>query len=437
MPRPVCPMLSLMAVACALAACGTGISNLPHAALPLPPLPLDPAPPEGPDTLPACARTVPVSGGALAATLAAALPGDCLIVADGAYGDLTLTGKGTAEAPIQVRAATALKATAGALVVTKSAYVVVQGFAVGTVLVDRCDHCRITRCQVKGGPGPAWIRIDEQKGCSRGCTDTPPGASAFTRFNHNDIGPGRAEGDIMTPTALSTSARIDHNHFHDVSGRHVITAGCCGPTFDYHDTNNGHRAEPVRERARRRARSRSRARPRPSATTPSATARGDVDIRAGRHDAIYGNYIFGPGGGGIRMYEDDHRVCNNYVETGKALQMGPPNAGHAPIKSAIVVHNTFIGSVARQRHRQHHRQQPRRGGRRARGSGEPERQRRRAGAGAARASCSRPRRRARRWARRRAASPSSPTTSPATHAQGPSSTSAPCSCRRSRRRAGR
>jgi poly(beta-D-mannuronate) lyase len=73
---------------------------------------------------------------------------------------------------------------------------------------------------------------------------------------------------------------------------------------------------------------------------------GDVDIRAGRHDIIQGNYIFGPGGGGIRMYEDDHKIFNNYVETGKALQMGPSNAGHAAIKNAVVVFNTFIGGVA-------------------------------------------------------------------------------------------
>jgi poly(beta-D-mannuronate) lyase len=44
------------------------------------------------------------------------------------------------------------------------------------------------------------------------------------------------------------------------------------------------------------------------------------------------------------MYEDDHKIYNNYLE-GARLQMGPANAGHAPINNAAVVFNTFIGSV--------------------------------------------------------------------------------------------
>jgi poly(beta-D-mannuronate) lyase len=308
----------------------------------------DAAPPPpamtGPDVLPACTRTVPASG-ALAAAITAATPGDCLLVPDGAYGDLTITAKGTEAAPIQVRAMNKLKATAGALQVANSAYVIVQGFSMGTLLIDNSSHARVTRCQIKGGGGPAWIRIDVQKGCMNGCTDTPPSASESARIDHCEIGPGNTGGDIMNPTALSTNARIDHNHFHDVSSAHVITVGCCGPKYDYHDT--GHVIElnlftNVRGGELISIKS-------SNSTFRYNTIRrsgGDVDIRAGRHDFIYGNYIFGPGGGGIRMYEDDHKIYNNYVETGKALQMGPPNAGHAAIKNATVVFNTFAGSVS-------------------------------------------------------------------------------------------
>jgi hypothetical protein len=42
---------------------------------------------------------------------------------------------------------------------------------------------------------------------------------------------------------------------------------------------------------------------------------GDIDIRAGRTNSISGNYILGPGPG-IRMYEDGHRIYNNYVNGG-------------------------------------------------------------------------------------------------------------------------
>jgi poly(beta-D-mannuronate) lyase len=178
-----------------------------------------------------------------------------------------------------------------------------------------------------------------------GCTSTPPSASDHARIDHCEIGPGTAGGDIMNPTALSTNARIDHNHFHDVSGRHVITVGCCGPMYDYHDTNHV-----IEQNLFTSVRGGELISIKSSATTfrynTIRKSGGDVDIRAGRHDSIYGNFIFGPGGGGIRMYEDDHRIYNNYVETGKALQMGPSNAGHAPIKNATVVFNTFIGSTS-------------------------------------------------------------------------------------------
>src|SRR5438105_662087 len=93
------------------------------------------------DDLPACRRTSPVAGPAsLALALAAARPGDCLIAADGDYADLTITAHGTATAPVQLRALHKLGATAGALVVTRSAHVIVQGFTAGTLLIDNSDH---------------------------------------------------------------------------------------------------------------------------------------------------------------------------------------------------------------------------------------------------------------------------------------------------------
>jgi hypothetical protein len=297
-------------------------------------------PPAG--DLPACLRTIAAADLSL---LASAAPGDCLVLADGAHGDLTITAKGTAAAPIQVRAQSLGRAVAGAVRLSRGAHLVLHGLAMATLLIDNCDHCRVTRCQIKGGPGPAWIRIDEQKGCRSGCTDGPAGTSKGTRLDHCDIGPGTSDGDILNPTALSTGARIDHNHFHDVSGRHVITVGCCGPTYDYHDS--GHVIE---HNLFTNVRGGELVSIKSSGTTfrynTVRRSGGDVNIRAGRRDAIHDNYLFGPGGGGIRMYEDDHRIYNNYVETAKALQMGPANAGHAEVKNATVVFNTFVGGVS-------------------------------------------------------------------------------------------
>ena len=71
--------------------------------------------------------------------------------------------------------------------------------------------------------------------------------------------------------------------------------------------------------------------------------RGDIDIRAGKNNHIYGNYILGPGPG-LRMYEDNHRIYNNYVNGGLVGDRSGPI--HAPVRNATVVHNTFTGGVA-------------------------------------------------------------------------------------------
>jgi hypothetical protein len=71
--------------------------------------------------------------------------------------------------------------------------------------------------------------------------------------------------------------------------------------------------------------------------------RGDIDIRAGKNNHIYGNYILGPGPG-LRMYEDNHRIYNNYVVGGLTANRSGPI--HAPVRMATVVHNLFTGSIA-------------------------------------------------------------------------------------------
>jgi poly(beta-D-mannuronate) lyase len=124
-----------------------------------------------------------------------------------------------------------------------------------------------------------------------------------------------------------------------------MTVGCCGAKYDYHDSNA------IIEHnlwVRARPGSAELVSIKSSAVhfrynTLIGTS-GDVDIRAGRHDHIYGNYILG--GNGIRLYEDDHRIYNNYVSSGRSLQAGPANAGHAAVKNATIVFNTFLGSVS-------------------------------------------------------------------------------------------
>lgn len=302
-------------------------------------------PMSGADHPPACKRSVDVAGmAALAPALAAAMPGDCLMLADGAYGPLTITAKGTAEAPIQVKAVNLLKATATNLRIEKSENVIVHGLALSTILFVNSNDSRVTRCQVRGPGSGYWVRVEEQKGCSSGCNNEPPGTSKNARIDHCDIGGGSTSSDVINPTAFATGTRFDHNYVHDTSGDHLMTIGCCGPKYDYFDSGtivennlfvnaNGTSAEMISIKG---------AGVHFRYNTIRAH-RGDIDIRAGRNNHIYGNYILGPGPG-LRMYEDNHRIYNNYVNGGLVGNRSGPI--HAPVKNATVVFNTFTGGIA-------------------------------------------------------------------------------------------
>jgi hypothetical protein len=294
---------------------------------------------------PPCQKMVEVSGAAaLGPALAAAKPGDCLMAADGAYGALEIAAKGTAEAPIQLRAANLLKASATNLKLNQSEHVIVRGFALSTILFMNTKYSRVTRCQVKGPGSGYWVRIEEQKGCMNGCNNDPPGTSDHARVDHCDIGGASSSSDIFNPTAFATNTRIDHNYIHDTSGPHLMTLGCCGAKYDYFESGtiieqnlfvnaSGTSAEMISIKGA-------------NVHFRYNTIRkhnGDIDIRAGKNNQIYGNFILGPGPG-LRMYEDNHRIYNNYVSGG--LSASSSNAIHAPVKNATVVHNLFTGSIS-------------------------------------------------------------------------------------------
>jgi len=252
-------------------------------------------PPDSTETpLPPCKNTVQVANaGALGGALSAAKAGDCLVLADGDYPAPTIAAKGTADAPIVMRAANKLKVNVnGAVKLDGSSYVVLEGFtfpgASGTSVGGAADHVRITRSRYNTGSAHF------------------EGTAHDNRVDHCELGPKATDGNLVQPTGMSTNTRIDHNYLHDVSpsggnGRETIRLGCCGATFDYHDTGNivehnllvncSGEAEIISIKS--------------SANTVRyntiRNSSGNLSLRAGRHNIIYGNFIFGTGGGGIRM----------------------------------------------------------------------------------------------------------------------------------------
>jgi len=279
----------------------------------------------------ACVHKVMVAdAAALTPALTAAKPGDCLRLADGQYPAISITAQGTEAAPIVIQAQNRHKAVfTGAVTFSGASWVTLEGFAVSAVRMSNSKRCRLTRALVSI---PGGLSVD--------------GNGEGNRIDHCDIGGGSSSGDIVHPGGLSTNTLIDHNHFHDLHAPHTITLGCCGATYDYHDTGDvaeynlfvncmsGAELFSVKSSA---------------STIRYNTVRncaGDIDIRAGRHDSIYGNFVFNSGNFGIRMYEDDHRIFNNYVESGRAIAVGPWHVGHAQVKNATIAFNTFVGRVS-------------------------------------------------------------------------------------------
>src|SRR6185436_16763246 len=164
------------------------------------------APPVG-DDWPACKKKVMVDNpGALGGALSGAAAGDCLMLADGSYGGLTIGAKGGSEAPIVLRAVNRGKVTfTGAISFTGASYVGIDGanFSGGAnISINNSNYNRISRGVFKLAGGTFVTLI---------------GNSTGNRIDHNEMGPiaGAGEGHFVTPTGLSEKTRIDHNHFHD------------------------------------------------------------------------------------------------------------------------------------------------------------------------------------------------------------------------------
>jgi hypothetical protein len=312
------------------------------------------------DPLPACSRTIPVAtSAALDAAVAASQPGDCIVLADGSYTIAPIRGRqGTAAHPIVVSAAHPGKATVatGALTIETSAYVVVEGLlytSTSGINITDCDHCRLTRSRIhitENGP-ISWVTV-------RGST------GGNNRVDHNELGPKAFQGNLVGVyggSAIIQHTRIDHNLFHDVgpvtsNGWETIRVGLSGlgksSGFTIIEDNLFRNTEGDPEII--------------SLKTCDnyvrwntlRTSKGQISVRIGSRNTVYGNYILGggqPNTGGIRVHGQDHRVFDNYVEGvaglalilegGESEETPQPGTFHYRVYRAQVVNNTFIGGA--------------------------------------------------------------------------------------------
>ena len=307
--------------------------------------------------MPACMRTVPVTDSmTLATAVGAAMPGDCIVLADGEYSFPTITAKGTEAAPIVIRAAKTLgvAVTAGNVQLQGAAYVTVQGVhfrSPGNVRMADCDHCRISRFRMQRqemGGEVDWIVVS---GTSKNC-----------RIDHNDFGPQTQVGNMVMLSGAGAQivqyTRIDHNHFHDVTygggnGWELIRAGLSGWTFSKAFTvierNLFVKGDSDPETISVKSSDNTI-----RYNTMRAT-RGQFTLRHGNRTSVYGNYILGDGrgNGGMRIYGGDHKIFNNYIEgidgvginvdAGNSEDDGGMLTDHKVSYNVQVLFNTIVG----------------------------------------------------------------------------------------------
>ena len=331
-----------------------------------------------------CVRTVPVSSTAtLATAVSAALPGDCIVLANGSYTFPAISKAGTAEAPISIKAANRGLAVvnSGVIHFLNAAHVTVEGLDVtsnglansGTffnagsngMLIAFTDSsfCRLTRTRIHPS-GPVsdrdWIVLT--------------GAGTHhNRIDHNDLGPqsvvanmvvvdGTGQEEPMIPGNVSQHNQIDRNYFHDIaySGGNnweAVRVGRSwqGPTagFNVVEHNLFFKAHSDPETISIKSSDNI-----VRHNTMRATS-GEFTLRHGNRSQVYGNYILGVNGSdansgskGLRVYGADHRIFNNYIhvngtgillDAGSSSQTEEPGKEHYQVYRAWVYNNAVIG----------------------------------------------------------------------------------------------
>ena len=334
-----------------------------------------------------CLRIVNVStSSALASAVSGAVAGDCIVVADGSYSAFTVTADGTSANPIVIRAANRGLATisSGILRIRTANHVTVDGFRITSgggsttldgetrsviVSFDDSNNCRLTRCNFKPSGhanGTGFVMLN--------------GNSNFNRIDHNDFGPNTVDGvhyvwplgnrvnapgsslsretwanggGVYNPE-MARDTRVDHNYFHDMASgtAECVVLGGLGTVGDYQElrtvveynlfTNCDGDPEIISMKSSANV----------IRYNTVRTSNGGIVARAGNKGQIYGNFILQgqkSGGAGVRVYEMDHRIFNNYIDGARTypILLGSGDCytcsfSHAQTQRALVVHNTVV-----------------------------------------------------------------------------------------------
>lgn len=329
------------------------------------------------DDLPTPVREVRVSSiEMLRQAVAAAMPGDAIIMENGTYTasstvSIAASGRrGTAERPIVIRAASVGGVTlSGALSFTfsDSENVILHGFVlrhrvrsasgfdVG-VLIENSSFVRLSRNDLQLAPN----------GTTRNMYVFLTGTGGDHRLDHNAFHDKATDGNFIAvngPTgAVVPRIRIDHNHFARHTERQTngeaIRLGDSGRQFSssnsviewnlFEQCNGDPEVVSIKSTDTR------------VLYNTLLDNDGSIVLRHGNHNWVEGNYIRG-GRSGIRLYDNDHTIINNVIvdTTGddqrSALVIGGGDfvdlvAGsnqnkHGRVDRALVAFNTLVGNA--------------------------------------------------------------------------------------------
>lgn len=274
--------------------------------------------------LSARAADVDVPGkGALASAIAAANPGDVLLLADGDYDGLQIkiSKSGTADAPIIVKARNPGKAImrGSTRVVFDGKFLVVSGLLFqgassrGDAAVEftqASENCRFTQSSIDnynaGGGKDNWVNI----------------WGVSNRVDHNSFTGKTREGEMVRvrrDANQSDKHRIDHNYFGKRgsvggNGGEMIQIGLAQTQFTESNSTVDHNLFEDCDGELELVSCKSSGNAILFNTVVRSLAH--LTLRHGHGTRMEGNFIFGggkAGTGGIRVYGADHVITNNFI----------------------------------------------------------------------------------------------------------------------------
>ena len=294
----------------------------------------------------------------LESAIAAARPGDRIVVADGTYvssGAITVAAAGTKERPIVIAAKTVggaeIQGEAGFRLKSPAAYVVIQGFVfthkAGEMELEAgVHHCRITRNVFE-----LAVRIAQRYLSVIGDDN---------EIDHNIFRDKDTEGQMFQvhgpgDRAMAQRTWIHHNYFHDFrnsrrNNSSALHIGNSGRSMSSAYSVVEHNLF-VRTRGENEGAICNKATDNIYRYNTFGEDSTELSLRHGMRCLVYGNFFLG--GNGLRFFSHDHRIYSNYFENcrpaiaigngGATIPPGPLTSHERPDR-VHVVYNTLVNN---------------------------------------------------------------------------------------------